>query len=190
MRLTVIPTTLRTARLLLRPWAPADAPALAPVLDANVSHLAPWIPAHVATPAPLPELAERLAGFAADFAADRAYRYALLTADGSRLLGEADLFPRSATGRVPLAEADRAELGYWLDTAATGQGVATEATRALLEVAAAVPGMNHVEIHCDKDNAASAAVPQRLGFHLASVEGELQVWRKSLREASTDVIAR
>src|SRR5205085_1366715 len=128
---SVIPTTLRTARLLLRPWAASDAAALAPILEANVAHLSPWIPAHVATPAPVPQLAERLAGFAADFTAARAFRYALMTPDESRLFGEADLFGRAGTGRVPLGDADRLELGYWLDAAVTGQGLATEAMRAL-----------------------------------------------------------
>jgi hypothetical protein len=102
---------IRTARMVMRPWQGADASLLAPVLASNVVRLAPWIPAHVATPLPVPELAERLGGFAADFAAGRAYRYALLTLDEQQLLGEADLFPRSAAGRVPLPEADRMEIG-------------------------------------------------------------------------------
>ena len=165
---------------MLRAWRAADAPALAPVLVANVAHLAPWIPAHVAAPAPLSALAARLVGFAADFTAGRSYRYALLTPDESRVLGEADLFPRAATGRVPLLEADRAELGYWLDAAVTGQGLATEAMRALLEVAAAVSVFGHAEIRCHGENAPSIAVARRLGFDLASVEAETQVWRKTL----------
>jgi RimJ/RimL family protein N-acetyltransferase len=177
---SLIPLTLRTARLLLRPWTPEDAAALHPVLSANVAHLGSWIPRHVSRPVPPAELAARLTGFAADFAALRAFRFAMLTPDGTRVLGEADLFPRAATGRVPLADADRAELGYWLDNAATGQGLATEATRALFDVAATLPGMTHVEIRCDAANEASAAIPRRLGFHLASVEGETQVWRKEL----------
>lgn len=176
----LIPATLRTARMLLRPWNPADAPALAPVLEANFAHLSPWIPAHVATPAPVPELAERLAGFAADFGAGRAFRYALLTSDESQVLGEAALFPRAATGRVPLGEADRVELGYWLDATVTGRGLATEATRALLHVAEELPGMSHAEIRCDRKNGPSAALPPRLGFHLASEEAELQIWQKAL----------
>jgi RimJ/RimL family protein N-acetyltransferase len=181
---SLIPATLRTARLLLRPWRAMDAAALRPVLEANIAHLGPWIPAHVATPVPLPTLAERLTGFADDFAAGRAYRYALLTPDEARILGEVDLFPRAAAGRVPLAAADHVELGYWLDAAVTGQGLATEAARALLDLAAALPGMTHVEIRCDVANAASAAVPQRLGFQLAAVEAGGQVWRKPL--ASTN----
>jgi RimJ/RimL family protein N-acetyltransferase len=175
-----VPATLRTARLLLRPWRPADAAALLPVLAANTAHLGPWIPLHVSTPVPLPELAERLDGFADDFAAGRSYRYALLTPDGTKLLGEADLFPRAASGRVSLPDADHVELGYWLDSAVTGQGLATEATTALLDVAKTLPGMTHAEIRCDAANTPSAAVPQRLGFHLAAIEEELQVWRKAL----------
>lgn len=166
--------------MLLRSWSAADAPALAPVLAANVAHLSPWIPAHVATPAPLPALAERLEGFAADFAECRAFRYALLSLDDARVLGEADLFPRSATGRVPLGEADRVELGYWLDTAVTGRGLATEATRALLDVAASLPAMRHAEIRCDRRNGPSAAIPRRLGFELTGEEADVQVWVRPL----------
>jgi RimJ/RimL family protein N-acetyltransferase len=152
---------------------------------ANVAHLGPWIPTHVATPVPLAQLAGRLAGFAEDFAAGRAYRYALLTVEGARLCGEADLFPRAAAGRVALESADRVELGYWLDAAMTGQGLATEAASALLAVAAALPGMTHAEIRCDAANLPSAAVPQRLGFHLAGVEGGVQLWEKALASAGT-----
>lgn len=175
-----VPATLRTARLFLRSWSPADAPVLLPVLEANVAHLEPWIPPHVAMPVPLAELGRRLAGFADDFAAGRAYRYAMLTPDGSRICGEADLFPRVATGRVPLRDADRVELGYWLDAAMTGQGLATEAAAALLALAATLPGVTHAEIHCDAANTPSAAIPKRLDFHLAAVEGGLQVWRRAL----------
>lgn len=173
-----VPPVIRTPRLLLRSWDPADAPALAPILVANVERLGGWIPAHVADPLPAEALAQRLAGFAADFEAGRAYRYAMLTPDGARLLGEADLFPRGSAGRMPLFLADRAEIGYWLDAAATGQGYATEAAGALTGVAASLPGMLHVEIRCDEANAASAAVPRRLGFRLAGVQEGSQVWEK------------
>jgi RimJ/RimL family protein N-acetyltransferase len=72
------------------------------------------------------------------------------------------------------------ELGYWLDAAMTGQGLATEAAAALLALAATLPGVTHAEIHCDAANTPSAAIPKRLGFHLAAVEGGLQVWQRAL----------
>ncbi|HEX6559390.1 MAG TPA: GNAT family N-acetyltransferase [Longimicrobiales bacterium] len=162
-----MPEPLRTERLHLRPWSEADASLLLPLLEANAAHLNGWIPRHVAEPAPLPELRARLAGFADDFAAARSWRFAIFSLDQETLFGEVDLFFRSEHGRVPLASADRVEIGYWLRSDVTGRGYATEASRAMVALAFGLPGMKHVEIRCDARNQASAAVPKRLGFHLA-----------------------
>lgn len=182
-----VPVVLHSDRLLLRPWRPEDSPALHPVLESNRAHLGPWIPARVAEPAAIPELADRLTGFAADFEAGREWRYGLFTPDGERVLGEVGLYPRAAAGRVPYPDADRIEIGYWLRSDCTGQGLATEAARTVLAVAALLPSMRHAEIRCDARNGASAAVPRRLGFELATTIRqpgvrpdepaiELQVW--------------
>jgi RimJ/RimL family protein N-acetyltransferase len=180
-----VPDSLRTERLLLRRWRPDDAEALHPVLAANVAHLEPWIPWHVAEPAPVPELATRLAGFAADFDAGRQWIYGIFPADGGDVYGGVGLYPRAAAGRVAFGAADHVEIGYWLRADATGRGYATEAARALLAVATALPGMARVEIRCDARNAPSVAVPRRLGFRHARTVGtrspggstaELMVW--------------
>jgi len=92
----------------------------------------------------------------------------MLSRDERRIFGEVGLFPRDATGRVPFAHADRAELGYWLRVDATGQGIVTEAARAVLGVAAAMPAFSHIEIRCDGRNGPSVGVARRLGFHLAA----------------------
>jgi RimJ/RimL family protein N-acetyltransferase len=139
----------------------------------------------------LPALRDRLARFAADFAAAREWRYGLFTPDGERVLGEMSLFPRDASGRVPYADADHVELGYWLRADMTGRGLVTEAAEAALAVAAGLPSLAQAEIRCDVRNAASAAVPRRLGFVLATtlpapsvVPGEppvtLQLWTYAL----------
>jgi RimJ/RimL family protein N-acetyltransferase len=154
------------------------------VLEANRDHLGPWIPARVATPAPVPILAERLAGFSADFAANREWRYGVFSLLEGRLLGEVALFPRSAAGRVPFADADRVELGYWLRADETGRGFVTEGATAVLAVASRISRFSRVEIRCDARNAKSAAIPPRLGFTLldksaASADAEsrdIQVW--------------
>lgn len=179
-----VPPELRTARLLLRSWQPTDAASLLSLLESNATRLAPWLPAHVADPAPLPQLAERLAGYASDFEHHRAYRYALIALDRTRLIGGVQLFPRADSGRVPLSEGDRVELGYWLDASATGHGLVTEAARALLDVARELPRMMHAEIHCDAGNERSAAVPRRLGFHLETVEHSIQVWQLPFTQAT------
>jgi RimJ/RimL family protein N-acetyltransferase len=159
-----------------------------PILEANWDYLSPWIPARL-RPAPL---ATRPTpdGVGAAFAGDREWRYGLFLADGERMLGEVSLFPRSHVGRVPLAEADRAEVGYWLRVDETGRGYVTEAVRAVLEVARPFTQFALIEVRCDARNAASAAVPRRLGFTLATTLAEpgvrpdepsvqLQVWTRS-----------
>lgn len=186
-----LPIELCTARVLLRPWRAEDAGDLQPVLEANTDHLGPWIPARVSTPAPLPILAERLAGFADDFAADREWRFGMFSLDTGKLLGEVSLFPRAVTGRVPFAKSDRVELGYWLRSDETGRGLVTEVARAVLDVAARIPRFSRAEIRCDARNGPSAAIPPRLGFTLlapvaeAGVEAEnMQVWVKELFKES------
>ena len=186
-----VPTEIRTSRFLLRPWRATDAPELLPVLEANREHLGPWIPARVSTPVPIPELEQRLAGFEADFAASREWRYGMFSPDGVRVLGEVGLYPRSAAGRAHYAAASCVELGYWLRSDATGGGLITEASRVLLAEAAKLERLTHVEIRCDARNLPSAAIPKRLGFTLsetipdeaiipAESEVQLQVWTRPL----------
>ncbi|MDP1892432.1 MAG: GNAT family N-acetyltransferase [Gemmatimonadaceae bacterium] len=179
------PRAIRTERLLLRPFCAEDAPALLPVLEANQEHLGRWIPEHVWRPVPLPELGMRLDGFAAAFDGDREWRYAILSSDGATLIGEVDLFSRDSGGRVPYAASDRAEIGYWLRGDMWGRGLATEAARAMLEVARSLPRFARVMIRCDELNAPSGAVPARLGFALTDTERDgcdmLQVWTLALR---------
>lgn len=183
-----VPEELRTLRLLLRRWRTTDAAALEPILQANVEHLARWIPARVATPATASELIGRMESYAAAFDAGREWRYALFARHAPDLLGEVSLFPRNDSQRVPFdsGTADHIEIGYWLRHDATGQGFATEAARAATDLALSIPGMSRVTIHCDAQNAPSAALPRRLAFeHVATREepahsglpaARLQIW--------------
>ena len=186
-----VPVEIRTSRFLLRPWCAEDAPALLPVLEANSTHLGPWIPARVAMPAPLPLLAARLAGFGNDFATAKEWRYGLFAPDATTVFGEAGIYPRAASGRVPYADATHVELGYWLRSDETGKGLVTDATKCLLDVVAKLEHISHVEIRCDARNAPSAAIPKRLGFRLVTTTSEthrpdveLQVWTLDLRVSS------
>jgi RimJ/RimL family protein N-acetyltransferase len=187
----VPPAELRTERLLLRRWRPRDAALLKAALDSSVDHLKPWIPWRIAEPAPVPELEGRLAAHAEDFDAGREWLWGIFSPDGAAVLGGVGLYPRAASGRVPFAEADHIEIGYWLTAGATGRGWATEAARAVLGVALALPGMTRVEIRCDPRNAPSAALPPRLGFRhartvpqspatAASPPRELMIWERAV----------
>ena len=170
------PPLIRTPRLALRRWHPDDAAALQPILEANTAHLGPWIPAHVAKAAPLPQILERLERFAVAFDEQREWRYAIFGLEQGKLLGEASLFPRSAAGRVAWSDADEMEIGYWIRQDATGEGFATEAAEALLDAALSLTGVGRVTIRCNERNVASAAIPRRLGFRLAGGDDGLQIW--------------
>ncbi|MGN6057600.1 MAG: GNAT family N-acetyltransferase [Sphingomicrobium sp.] len=139
----------RTPRLLLRPGFPEDAPALATAIadQAIVRNLAvvPWpyslrdAEAFLASPRDpiLPSLLifERTAG-------------------APRLIGSCGL------GRRP---SGAVEMGYWIARPHWGRGFATEACRALVDIARTL-GLASLEASHFIDNPASARVLEKLGF--------------------------
>ena len=66
------------------------------------------------------------------------------------------------------------EMGYWLSRRFEGQGIATDACRALVDYAFSEWMLNRVEIRCGTGNQRSAAVPKRLGFTLEGTLREAQ----------------
>jgi RimJ/RimL family protein N-acetyltransferase len=68
------------------------------------------------------------------------------------------------------AAEDVIEIGYWIAAGQTRRGYGTLAARAATSLAAALPGIRHVEIHCDEANLASAAIPRKLGYRLDRTE--------------------
>jgi RimJ/RimL family protein N-acetyltransferase len=106
------------------------------------------------------------------------YLYAIRLAANGPIVGGAGLYRRVGDGGI--------EIGYWLDEAHTGTGLATAAVRTLTEVALALPDVARVEIHTDEANLPSSGIPKRLGYRLDRVEhveartpaetGRLQVW--------------
>lgn len=147
---------LTTRRLILRPWRPSDAPALARALTESETHLREFIPWVVDGRVPGQSLEDRLAQHAADFESGAAWVYGLFAREGGEILGQCGLYPRVGPGAL--------ELGYWVAKRATGQGIATEASEALIQLAFSVDGIERVEIHCDSRNVASIRVGRRLGF--------------------------
>jgi len=139
----------RTDRLLLRPGWGEDAPMLArAIADAAVVRnlaSAPW-------PFGLPDAEAFLAA-----PRDPALPALLIverTAATPRLVGACGL-GRRASGAV--------ELGYWIARQYWGRGFATEAGRALIDIARTI-GLARLEASHFVDNPASARVLEKLGF--------------------------
>ncbi len=75
------------------------------------------------------------------------------------LVGTVGLF------RTASAEQE-AEIGYWIDEAAEGQGLVTRATRELVRYAFEQWQVPAVRIRVEPENVRSRAIPERLGFRL------------------------
>ncbi len=60
------------------------------------------------------------------------------------------------------------EIGYWAATTKTGQGFATEATLALIELGFSL-GLVRIEIRCDAKNIRSRRVAERADFTLEGI---------------------
>ena len=84
-------------------------------------------------------------------------RFFILSHDGTypQLIGGIDL---NALGK------GAAELGYWLTPRAWGRGYATEAGRAVIEMARHALPLRRLEAHHHLDNPASRRVLEKLGF--------------------------
>ena len=147
---------VETGRLLLRCWDPADAPLLRAAIDANDDHLRPHIPFMKDEPRSLQQTADWLRGHRAAFDSDKMYRFAVFDAGGQTLLGENMLIDRVGPGGL--------EIGYWTHRDAVGEGIATEATCAMVRLAFETRHVERIEIMCAPANSASAAIPAKLGF--------------------------
>lgn len=62
-----------------------------------------------------------------------------------------------------------AEVGYWLDAAYVGRGLATRAAGAVVDHLFRNEKLHRVEMHCAVDNGASRAVAERLGLTMEGV---------------------
>jgi RimJ/RimL family protein N-acetyltransferase len=156
----------RTRRLTLRPGWPEDAPTVTRAMghEAVVRMLAkaPWPYA----------LADAEAFLSRQRAASEA-SFLILSHEGGH--------PR-IVGGIGLAPDEQGhELGYWLTPDAWGRGYATEAGRAVVEIARYALGLKHVHAGHFVDNPASGRVLQKLGFRATgSVKGRYSAGRGAI----------
>jgi RimJ/RimL family protein N-acetyltransferase len=147
---------IHTNRLLLRCWSPQDAPLLASAITESLGHLRPWMPWAAAEPEPLRRKVRRLRRMRANFDQGRDFIWGIFDPGERCVIGGCGLHRRIGAGA--------AEIGYWIHVDHAGQGLGTEAAAALTCVGFEVQKLRRIEIHCDPANAASAAIPCKLGY--------------------------
>ncbi len=147
---------IETARLVIRCYQPADAAMSQAAVNASLPELRPWMPWAHHEPVPVEQKAQLFRKFRSQFDLAQDYPYGAFSPDERELLGSTGLHPRIGP--------DALEIGYWIATAHAGKGLATEMAGALVRVGFEVEQVNCIEIRCDPNNGASAAVARKLGF--------------------------
>lgn len=170
---------IRTARLVLRCWRGDDAALLKEAVESSLPELRMWVPWAMEYPSTVDGIKARLERMRAQFVAGEDWPLGIFDSEQTRVLGGAGLHPHVGAGGLAI--------GYWIRTDATRQGLATEVAEALCAAAFARAGVERVEVHCDRDNDRSAAIPKHLGFTLTRTfpqdvittrgrQRETQVW--------------
>jgi ribosomal-protein-serine acetyltransferase len=135
----------------LRSWSLEDAPEIFAIVDANREHLRAWFPWVDRTTGPV-QIAEFIE---TSRRRDDAREGNGIYRDGT-LLGSAGLSWST--------EEMQGEIGYWLRADAQGQGLVTQAARALTTYGFQEVGLHRMLIKAAVHNKRSRAVAERLGF--------------------------
>ncbi|MCB0718741.1 MAG: GNAT family N-acetyltransferase [Bacteroidetes bacterium] len=163
------PLELTTERLIIRSPKESDAAAMREAIIESHEALLPWMPWARELPS-ADESVENCRKAMAEFEAGHDFRLHLFARETGAFVG-ASGFHR-IDWSVP-----KAEIGYWVRSSRSGEGLITEAVREITRYLIEDAGMLRVEIRMDARNAKSKAIPERLGFEF---EGTL---RNERREA-------
>jgi RimJ/RimL family protein N-acetyltransferase len=150
----ILPERIEGDGVLLRRWMESDAEALARAVEESLDHLRPWMDFVAQEPQSLEERRARLRDWQREWLAGGSVVLGVFV--GDEVAGGCGLHRRLGPSAL--------EIGYWIHPSFTNQGLATQVVGLLTGAALSLPGITHVEIHVDKANSASLAVPRRLGF--------------------------
>lgn len=147
------PVTLRTHRLLIRPLSPGDDADMLRIFSQERT-MTYWS----CEPLTSLEEARRMLQQEIECAeAGRCVNWALVLADSGAMIGKAGFFDYDKVHR-------RAEIGYVIDPAHWGRGLATEAVARVIEYAFDELRLHRIEADIDPGNEASLAVMEKFGF--------------------------
>lgn len=145
--------TMETARLLLRPFTPADAPAVSAICNSEAIHRGTL---HLPFPYTVENALSWIAAHPGRFAEESFFDYAVTDRGTGALMGCVGLSGRNADGL--------GEIGYWMADACCGRGYMTEAVKAILKFAFSVKGYHKVYARHFATNPASGRVMEKAGM--------------------------
>jgi RimJ/RimL family protein N-acetyltransferase len=150
-------------RVLIRPYAVADAAAVGEAVAESRDELRPWMP-WVDSHRTIEGTIDFCARSQAEWLLRTNLNLAIFERESGRYLGGTGFHRLDWTART-------FEIGYWLRTSAVGHGYMTESVRVLTRGAYEDMAANRVRIQCDARNVRSRHVAERCGYVL---EGTLR----------------
>lgn len=147
---------------LLRPLAPAEAPAVHALITANRAHLDRWLrwSSSIQT---LGDVEALIARFEGQEREGNGFHLGIW--HRGQLTGGCVCWYIHRQNR-------NSEIGYWLDAGATGKGLASRSAAAVRDHLFRHERLHRIEMQCAVDNHASRAIPERLGFRLEGIRRE------------------
>ncbi len=163
-----LPATIKSERVLLRPYRAGDGAAIFRAIDLDREELKRWV--DWVDDYPAVEDSERYARrMHAKWVARESLVYGIWAPDESELYGGVSI--HSFDWKVPMGE-----VGYFTHKNARGRGLATEALRLLTGVGIQGIGLNRLWATCDAANDASWRLLERAGYKR---EGHLRSERRN-----------
>ena len=124
------------------------------VVDANRQHLRKWLPWLDAN-TNVEHTLEFIRSVSKQHSGDKGFACAIFVQ--GHIVG--------VVGYHPIKKANKSvDIGYWLSSAATGEGIMTKCCRVLSDYGFSELDLNRITILAAVDNARSRAIPERLGF--------------------------
>lgn len=151
-----IPREIRIDDLVIRQFVSEDAAQLAEAVTESLPELLQWMPWAKFEPQTVSQREELIRLWQLDWEERKDFPMGIFR-DGI-MVGSSGLHVRHGEGQL--------EIGYWVRTSCTGQGIATRSSRALTDAAFSMDEVNEVLISHDLANVRSQSVPERLGYSL------------------------
>jgi RimJ/RimL family protein N-acetyltransferase len=157
------PSVLETERLRIKPSDPASAEAVNAAIQESFPELHRWMPWAEHLPS-VEETRQHLANAQEHHRSGADCTLGLWLKDSGVFVGASGLHPRADNPAWR-------EIGYWIHSAYTGKGLATEAVRAIARMGFEL-GLEAVQLKVSEQNVVSIRVAERAGFvREAVIEG-------------------
>lgn len=168
-------TELITPRLRLHPYHEDHTDAFYNLIKENKLRLAPAFPNRIRILKQPEEALKLIKRFKVDWLLGQVYAFGMWQQPQNNYIGDISL--KNFDYSVP-----KAEIAYYLDAQAEGQGLAVEALEGIIKFAFKVLEVNKLYIRCSLHNARSYSLAERCGFRR---EG---LMRHDFRDASQKLI--